>query len=209
MKTALKNLLIITPAIFFIACGDNTDTPVVKDISSINITDSNVTMYSTDFSKTLNASVTYDDNTTASIINTPDMWTNSNYDALSMYNGIITPASNNGGSSIVGIEVGSFSDEINVTVLKLTSFDFNTTADVNTSGEYYTLIATGTFEDNNTATIHRNIIWTATNSATIIYEDNVTKVSFIEGETNVTATVFGETNTSAELAPITKTYNIN
>jgi hypothetical protein len=207
MKKIIKNILIITPAIFFLACGDNTETVVVKDVTSVQIDDTNISIYSTDLSRQLTATVTYTDSTTASITN-PEYWTNSDYDALSMYGGSIT-ASSNGGSSIVGISVGRFSDERNVTIIELTDFNISN-PDINTTGEHI-LEATGTFEDNTSKVIETNIVWTTTNGATITYDENyVATINILAGDTNVTATVFQETNTSAPiLAPITKTYSIN
>jgi hypothetical protein len=207
MNKIIKNTLFSASLIFFIGCGDNTTDPQIKDITSVDINESNLSIYSTDFSKTLSAVATYSDSS-SEYINNPDIWSNSDYDALSMYNGVITPASN-GGSSIVSINVGDFSDELNVTIIKLMDFNI-TNSDINTSGEYYTLEATGYFEDNTSKLIQRNIAWSATNDATIIFEDNVTKISLVAGETNVTASVFGETNASAQtLAPKSVIYTVD
>ncbi len=205
MKKLIKSILIITPAIFFLACGENTEITPLKDISSIQIDDTGISVYSTD-SKILTATVTYTDSTTASFSES-ELWSSSDYSVLSLYNGEIFPISN-GGSATVSIEAGDFSDEENVNIIKLESFTV-THADITTTGEHV-LEATGVFEDNTSKVIKRNIVWSATNDATITVDDNyVATIDILSGDTNVTATVFDETNTSAALAPITKVYSID
>jgi len=206
MKKIIRSIFMLTPAIFFLACGDNTQTTPLKDIASIAMDDSNISIYSTD-SRTLTATVTYTDATTATI-SQYDVWTNSDYDVLNMYDGEIVPAANEG-SAIIGVSVADLSDEINVSIIGLTDFNISS-ADITTTGEHI-LEATGVFEDNTSKVIERNIIWTATNEATITTDENyITTINILSGDTNVTATVFGETNTSAAtLAPITKIYTVN
>jgi hypothetical protein len=204
MKKIIKSIFMITPTIFFLACGDNTNTPL-KDIASVSMDDSDLSIYSTD-SRTLTATVTYTDGTTAQI-NEPDVWTNSDYSSLNMYDGEIIPASN-AGSSIVGVSASDFSDEINVSIIGLTDFNISS-ADITTTGDHI-LEATGLFEDNTSKVIKRNIVWSATNDATItLDEDYVATINILSGDTNVTATVFEETNTSAALAPVSKIYSVN
>ncbi|MCW8838136.1 MAG: hypothetical protein OQJ77_02320 [Thiovulaceae bacterium] len=205
MKKTIYSLFILLVMIFT-ACGENTKAPVIADIASIQIDDNNLSIYSTDEAQTLTASVTYTDSTTAQI-NDADIWNNSDYDVLYMYNGSVSAASN-GGSSTVGISYGRFSDEINVSVIKLTDFNISSD-DINATGDYI-LEATGTFEDNTSKVIKTNLVWTADNGAVISVDENyVATITILSGDTNVTATLFEETNTSAPLAPITKTYTVN
>ena len=206
MKKTFYSFLILL-SVFFTACGENTKTAVVADIASIEIVEGNISIYSTDEATDLTAMATYTDSTTAQI-NDAAIWNNSDYNTLYMYNGSVSAASN-GGSSIVGISSGRFSDEINVSIIKLTDFNI-TNADINSTGSYI-LEATGTFEDNTSKVIKRNIEWSADNGAVISVDENyVATITILTGDTNVTATVFGETNTSAAtLAPITRTYTVN
>jgi len=205
MKKTIYSLFILLVMIFT-ACVENTKAPVIADIASIQIDDNNLSIYSTDEAQTLTASVTYTDSTTAQI-NDADIWNNSDYDVLYMYNGSVSAASN-GGSSTVGISYGRFSDEINVSVIKLTDFNISSD-DINATGDYI-LEATGTFEDNTSKVIKTNLVWTADNGAVISVDENyVATITILSGDTNVTATLFEETNTSAPLAPITKTYTVN
>lgn len=204
MIKTFRTILLITFAIFFLACGDNTTSPL-KDITSIDIDDTNGTIYSTD-SRTLTATVTYTDGSTASV-DKPELWSSSDYNVVNVYNGELIVVSN-GGSSIITISAGNISDDINVSIVKLTDFNISS-ADITTTGEHI-LEATGTFEDNTSKVIKRNIVWSATNDATITTDENyVTTITILAGDTNVTATVFGETNTSATLAPVSKIYSIN
>jgi len=205
MKTIQYTLFILL-AFLFTACGDNTLKSIVSDVKSIQINKNNLRIYSTDTSQQLSASVTYNDGSSEPINNT-DIWSNSDYSVLNMYDGEIS-ASGNGGSSLVSINVGKFSDEINVSIIKLTDYNISN-ADINTTGEH-TLQAIGLFEDNTSKIISKNITWSANNGATFSTNDEyVTTITILSGDTNVTATLFGEKNTSKPLAPITKTYSIN
>jgi len=190
MKIFTYSFLLII-AILFTSCGNNTETAVVADIASVQIDDTNVSIYSTDAPKELTATVTYTDATSAQIENA-DLWTNSNFYVLSMYNGTIS-ARTNGGSSLVGINIGRFNDEINVSIIKITDFNITNT-DINTTGEH-PLEATGLFEDNATKVIARNILWDANNSAIFTTDENyITTITVVSGDTNVSATVFSDDN---------------
>jgi hypothetical protein len=206
MKTIIKSILMTTTVIFFLACGDNTQNPAVKDIVSIQIDNTNNSIYSTDKPKELSASVSYTDGSDAAVADAR-VWSSSDNNALNMYNGVITPTTN-GGESTVKVSVGRFSDDINISVIKLTDFNISNES-INTTGEHI-LEATGIFEDNTSKEIFTNIVWTANNGATITTDENyVNTIDIKSGDTNVTAIVFGETNTSAQLGPVTKTYSIN
>jgi len=190
MKKTIKNLLIITPAILLFGCGDNTTSPVIKDVKSVEI-DHNISIYATDNPLKINSTVTYTDSTTSSI-NDSDLWENSNYDVLSMYNGTITPISN-GGSATVSLNVGHLSDSVDVNVIKLVDF-YLSYSDVNTTGEHV-IEAIGTFENNQTKKIYTNIVWEINNTATVTTDENyITTIDIASGDTNLTATVFGDDN---------------
>jgi len=190
MKKTIKKLLIITPAILLFGCGDNTTSPVIKDVKSVEI-DHNISIYATDNPLKINSTVTYTDSTTSSI-NDSDLWENSNYDVLSMYNGTITPISN-GGSATVSLNVGHLSDSVDVNVIKLVDF-YLSYSDVNTTGEHV-IEAIGTFENNQTKKIYTNIVWEINNTATVTTDENyITTIDIASGDTNLTATVFGDDN---------------
>ena len=190
MKKTINSFLFII-ALFFTACGDNTKNPVVTDIASVQIDNGDISIYSTDAPLSLSATVIYDDGSSKSI-DDANLWSNSNYDVLSMYGGTISVLEN-GGSSIVGINIGRFSDEINVTIIKINDFNI-TNDDINSTGEHI-LEATGLFEDNSTKIISKNILWGATNGATITTDENyIATIDILSGDTNVTATVFVDDN---------------
>lgn len=191
MNKTIKTLLTTIPMIFFLGCGENTESPVVKDIQSIQIDDGNFSIYSTDQSKALSASVTYTDSTTKLIANS-DMWSNSNYDVLLMSNGVITPISN-GGNSTVSIKIGTLSHKINVDVIKIVDFNISH-GNITTTGNHI-IDAIGLFENNQTKKVYRNIIWETNNTSTVSMDENyVRTLSVVSGDTKLTATVYGDDN---------------
>ncbi|MBU1658603.1 hypothetical protein KKG72_06065 [bacterium] len=201
-----KTSFLLLTAFFFIACGDNTETPITADVSSISIDQTNPTIRSTDAFINLTASAQYTDGTSADAT-TKVNWTNSNYNVVSMLGGAVEAVAN-GGESNVSISYADFQDTQALTVHKLTSF-FISSADINTTG-VFPLEAKGNFDNNETnITLVKNIVWTANNGATISIADNIASITIYVGDTNITATVFKETNTSSPIAPITKTYTVN
>lgn len=191
MNKIIKTLLTTITMIFFLGCGDNTESPLIKDIKSIQIDDGNIYMYSTDQFKTLSASVTYTDSTTKLITNS-DMWKNSNYDVLRMSSGVITPVKN-GGNSTVSIQIGNLSDSIDVNIIKLVDFNISY-GSITTVGDHL-IEAIGTFENNQTKKVYRNIIWETNNTSLVRTDENyITTLSLVSGETNLTATVFRDDN---------------
>lgn len=211
----LKTYFLILTAFLFISCGDNTLIPITHDISSIKIneTETNKTMYSTDDTLSLTATVYFDDGTEANATNNV-IWDSSNAAALGISAGKIFPYPS-AGETNVSIEYGKFTSEpVNVIVYKLKPNSvFISSAEISTTGTY-TLELKGDFINADTnatvdtnVTIIKNIIWSASNDATIDTNatNNVTTIQ-IENteETNVTATVFADANLSA-----TKSYIIN
>ncbi|QSZ40844.1 hypothetical protein GJV85_01500 [Sulfurimonas aquatica] len=199
--------LILSLTLFLISCGGTTKTSSLVDIKSISIDSSDIKIYSTQLSTQLSATVTYQDNTTADATKSVD-WISSDTNVSTVAYGVVYPGLSNGGDANISIAYKDFNDSISVGVIKL--MDYNIThADINATGSY-TLEATGYFEDNTSQIIHRNIYWLADNSAIITLENDIYTITVIAGDTNVTAVVFNELNSTATtLAPKTITYSIN
>ena len=205
MKIIISSFLILI-ATFFISCGENSDTPIIADISKIEINDRTPTIYSTDASIALTASVTYSDNTTATV--TQDVtWTSSDSDVAVVTGGAVYGGLGNGGDANISITYSTLSDYVPLNVIALTDFNI-TNADINSTGDYI-LEAKGTFENNVTGIVLvKNIVWTADNGAVITVANDISTITMLTGDTNVTATVFGDTNTTSLLAPKVKTYTV-
>ena len=210
MKIIQTSFLIIATLIFS-ACGENTKTPITKDISSIDINETTKTVNSTDKIVLLGANANYDDGSSAEVTNFVT-WNNSDYSLLSMYNGAILPISN-GGDANITIEYGKFNDSIKIKVLALkqnTLSIFPISSDINSTGSYE-FVAKGDFIDLDTnltiesnVTIVKNIIWTTTNGAIVTITDDIAQIQLQAGDTNVTATVFKDVNLT-----VTASYFIN
>ena len=208
----IKTLPFILITLLFIGCGENTKNPVTSDILSITIDDNSTTsgfIYATDTSKTLKATVHYQDGTS---LDASDYvtWKNSDFSVLSMYRGEYSAVAN-GGKSTISIEYGNFYDSLDIEVyaLKSNSLAIFTTSDINTTGTF-SIEAKGDFIDIDTnatvdtnRTILNNILWSTTNDAVITIDDNnLVEVEIINtGETNITASVFDYN--------VTKTFIIN
>ena len=195
MKSINKSILLFV-SLFFIGCGENTDTPLTHLVTSIDINVTSVEMHSTDDVVKLGATVSFDDGTTVDATDNV-YWYNSDYNSTSMLGGEISGGHGNGGESNVSIEYEHLSDFITVKVHKL---DFNSTyvssADINTTG-IHPLEVKGSFDNGDTnVTIVKNIYWTASNGAIITIEDNLATIEMINtGETSVNARFFDD-NTS-------------
>ncbi len=212
MMHFIKTLPFILITLLFIGCGENTKNPVTSDILSITIDDNSTAsgfIYATDTSKTLKATVHYQDGTS---LDASDYvtWKNSDFDVLSMYRGEYSAVAN-GGKSTISIEYGKFNDSLDIEVyaLKSNSLAIFTTNDINTTGTF-SIEAKGDFIDIDTnatvdtnRTILNNILWSTTNDAVITIDDNnLVEVEIINtGETNITASVFDYN--------VTKTFIIN
>ena len=203
----LTTLLTTSLTLLLIACGDNTTTPLLKDVTSLAIDDANVTMHSTDAPKTITATVTYTDGTTADAT-TSIFWSSSDSDILNASLGELTPGVSNGGNVTIEVSYEQYGDSIGATVYSLT--DYNASfPDINSTGTY-TFQAYGDFDNGDTnISIASNIVWSADNGAVVETTDGVASITFVTGDTNVTATVFGDTNTSSPIGPQTKIYTIN
>ena len=192
----IKKIILFFVTLFFIGCGENTDTPLTHLVTSIDINVTSVEMHSTDDIVKLGATVSFDDGTTADVTDSV-YWYNSDYNSTSMLGGEISGGQGNGGESNVSIEYENFSDFVTVKVHKL---DFNSTyissADINTTG-IHPLEVKGSFDNGDTnITIIKNLQWDANNGAIITIEDNLATLEIINtGETNVSVRFFDD-NTS-------------
>ena len=187
---------------------ENTQSTIVPDVTAIQIDDTNISIYSTDVQKSLSASILYDDNSTQDGTNVVK-WSCSNQNAVRQTNNTIQGGIQNGGDANITVKYAQLSNTQSVHVHKLLSYTI-VHDDVNTTGGPFKFEAQGTFDNNETnRTIQTHIFWAANNSATIDIIDGIANITFVAGETNVTATLFEDTNTSSPIAPQTITININ
>jgi len=203
----IKDLFLILVAVLSFGCGgENTTKPIVTDIKSLTIDNGNIEIYSTDAPLNLSATVTFlDESTSEANFAT---WTNSDYEVMNINANTLWGGVSNGGEATLGIEFEQFSDSVEVKVHKLTSF-FISSEDITTTGDFI-LEAKGNFANGESnRTIVKNIVWTADNDAKIIVEDDIVTISIESGDTNVTATVFSDYNTSSPIAPVSKVYSVN
>ena len=190
----LKNILLSIMTLFFIACGGDTTTVPLSDISSIKINEANTTIYSTDAASNLSATVYFTDGTSADLTMVAT-WISSDITLLSVEKGVIQ-ALKNGGSTNITINYKSLmSEPVVVNIKKVTDYNISMVdADANTTGTY-DIDAIATFEDNVTKTIIKNIKWDVNNSAIITGEGNTTQIQIVStGDTNITATLFDDVN---------------
>ena len=200
----ITNTLLISLSLLFIACEDSTTTPIVSDVNSLTIDTPNLTIYSTDTPTPIMATVGYLDGTTADA--TTDIKWETDIDVLDYENGTIWGGVDNGGESSLTAVHNDFNDTTNVTVIKLTSFYI--ASNITTTGEHI-LSAKGNFENNATdRDIVKNIVWSADNSAFISISNDVVTIDINNGDTNVTATLFEDTNTSSPIAPQSIVFTI-
>ncbi len=189
-------------ALFFIACQDNTSTPITKSVTSVKIDQGDISIHSTDDMTSLSATVFFSDNS-SDIATESVVWNNSDYNVTYLLGGDVW-ASANGGESNISISYAEFNDYITVSVHKLVSFEIYAD-DVNTTGTHV-FEAKGNFENGDeNISIVKNIAWSATNNAVVSISNGITNIELKSGETNVTATLFY--NTVYEMNT-TKSYTI-
>jgi len=195
----IKTFLYTLVALLFISCGDNTETPLT-DVLKIEINELNTTIYSTDDSTDLTAftaTVYYEDGTSADATNYVT-WNSSDTGIATVSNGAVIGGNSNGGDTNITITYDHFTSPASlVSVIALTDYNISIlNADANATGTY-DLLATGKFEDNTTRTIVRNITWDTNNSALLTVEDDIVQIEITTtGDTNITATLFDDINTS-------------
>ncbi len=195
----IQNTIFTALSLFFISCGDNTETPIT-DIKNIVINESNITIYSTDGSNTsgsFTATLNYTDGTSFNATNLVT-WNSSDTTVAEVSNGELLAGNANGGDANITVNYKSiYSTASVVNVVKLLDYNISMLgADANTTGTYI-LLAIGTFEDNTTRTIVKNISWDLNNSAVVTGEGLLTKVEITStGDTNITSTLFYDVNMS-------------
>lgn len=192
--------------LLFTSCGDNSETPL-SDISYIEIDLNSTTMYSTDVAN-LSAIAHYTDATTEDVTRKVT-WSSSNSDIAGVSNGKIIAGISNGGDVNITVNyLNLISAPSLVSVISLTGFSI-TNPDINTTGEH-TLEAQGSFSDGTTnKVITKNIVWDTNNSTVISVANDIATITIVAGDTNVTATMFEETNSSSPIGPQTVTYSVN
>ena len=200
----ITSTFLLSLSLFFIACEESTTTPIITDLSSLSINTTDLKIYSTDKPEDIEASVGYKDGTTAIV--TRDIKWETDFDVLVYANGVIWGGTTNGGESHLTALHNDFNDTTTVEVIKLTSFYIST--EINTTGEHI-LNAKGSFEDNAThRDIVKNIVWSADNGALITIINDIVTVDIQSGDTNVTATLFEDINSSSQIAPQSILVNI-
>ena len=193
----IQNTLLSTFAFIFISCGDNTTAPL-KDITSLKINESNLTVYSTDADSDeskLTANVYFNDGTNDDATNDL-VWNSSNTTIATIRQGeIIVGTANGGDINITVSHKDLYSEPILFHIHKL--LDYNIVlidAESNSTGTYE-LLASGTFEDNTTHTIVKNITWESNNSSIITIEEEKSEIEITTtGDTNITSKLFYDEN---------------
>jgi len=191
----------------FCGCGENTQSTIVPDIRAISIDQQNITLHSTDLPVSLSASILYDDNSTQDATDLLK-WSSSNQEILSQSHNNISGGIKNGGDANITVQYAQLQNTQSVHVDKLIAYTV-VHPDINATGTYI-FEAKGNFDNNDTnITIHNNIVWSVNNDATLEVTDGIANITFITGETNVTATLFGDTNSSSPIAPQTTVITIH
>ncbi len=203
-KTAIS--LLLTFAALLGGCGDTTETPLVKEVEDIQISETNASLYATTNKLELHAKVNYDDGSSEDVTQACG-WESDDYTKLSISYGKIIPKANgddNGSSAFVLISAHykGLSDSTTVELVPLKQLTIVDTNDTNHSGytdTVYTFSAIATYEDNKTLPIDENnsenIKWVVDgNAISVVVEDGVLKVVFGTGESNITVSAFGDIN---------------
>ncbi len=198
----IKNILLSTTALFFISCGgDNTEEAVILNVKSIQIVKSIDTIYSTDAEKedAFSASVTFEDDSTKDATEFVT-WNSSNTNIARVVKGTIYVGTQNGGDTNISISYQDLSsDSIILHSKKLLDYNISLLDAENNATGKYTLKAMGTFEDNTTQEILKNIVYNVNNSAEITIENDITSVTIAIGETNITSTLFNDVTMTKEI----------
>ncbi len=213
----IKKLSFIIITLLLNSCGDNTTTPITKDVSRIGIDNGSpiYKMYSTDLYSP-GATVYFDDNTSATVTDKVN-WALSDFTMLYLSKDLTVLPLVNEGNSTLSISYKSFKgieDSLSVEIIGLdsnTSWDI--ISDINTTGQTLVLKAEGNFTDgNNSKTIIQNISWTSSDTtvasiSTATITDNTKSINttytqytlktLIAGDVNITATLkFNDMNAS-------------
>lgn len=217
------SLLSVSLAALMVGCGtESNEAPLVPEIVSVEIDGADVNgsvhaiLIDSDEAQ-LNATVLYDDNTSASV-SYQLSWESNDSDVVSVQNGLLTPTANRGSVAISASywdtifttvdknitviplsDINITSDDINITEVNSSLYHFDT----NTTGSY-TLNVYGTFADANTTSepISSNIAWVSSNStvASISSDGLLTIEAFDHNVTaDINVSIFNEINATLEL----------
>jgi len=195
----IKPILSITVALLFSACGEDATTTPLTDVQSVHINEINATMYSTDSNISLSSTVYFSDGSSKDATESVT-WNSSNVVVATASIGTVSVGTGNGGDANLSVSYENLtSDSIPLRVIKLVDYNLSIPGDLNTTGTH-SLLATGLFEDNATRSIVKKITWLADNGAIIVGEGNLTTITVLIGDTNVTSTVsFDDLNVSKTL----------
>jgi len=185
--TLLQTSLLSLSAALFLGCGgENTNSSIVADVTGISINERDISLYSTDLTKKLNATTHYENNTSADATEAV-IWSSSNTDDLSISLSKVTAIAN-GGDSNVTISYLQFSDFQTVHIKELVSINYSE-LNVSDTSNSQTIYVSGNFENNESnVTMFTNITWTSDENITIS-ESNSTQVTLTL--TNRPAMLFG------------------
>ena len=189
-----KNLPSLFLLSFLISCGDNTTTSPIKDITSIAINESNISVYATGTTP-LSSTVHYTDGSTAN--GSADMaWSTSDSSILDTTTALVFARKNGGDAQVIVDYDSTFSDAKDVHIIALTSVECS---DINLSDyeNQQVVYFTGSFENNVTdLNMTRNLTWSVDANATL-NEVNTTQLTLTveENATSLTldATLFANT----------------
>ncbi|MBT5935254.1 hypothetical protein [Sulfurimonas sp.] len=188
MKQIITTLL-TTLALMLTACGQGTSAPL-KDVVGIKINEANQSIYSTDASIQLSATVTYDDNSTDDVTEYVE-WKSSTDKLTVSTSGVVSVGFYNGGDSNISIAYETLTDgPVNIALIPMKDFNITVSDGGTPASGDQPLLATGIFEDNTSRVILRNILWDLNNSATISIEGNDTLITLLSGDTKITASMF-------------------
>lgn len=188
-------------------CGESTQETLLPDVTAISIDDTNISIYATDANRALKATVFYTDGSSADA-STSLVWSADDTEIARFNGNEVYGGEANGGDTNITASYENYSDSRSLHVYALTSYNVEV-PDVNTTGTFL-FRAAGDFDNNETnRTIVNNIVWSADNDAVVEIDDaGIASITFIAGDTNVTTTLFGETNTSSPIGPQTFLFHI-
>ncbi len=217
MKTIYIYFAVLT-TLFFGGCGDTTETPIVKEISYIQINQSTQTsLYATTDELNITATAYFNDGSSADVT-TAVQWSVPDYNLTAIMGGTLYAVSNgdgNSGSAFVNEVSISYRDlndtlRTSIEVIPLTSIDIIEDANITDPNNVdptltYVFEANATYGDSSSQLIApgnlKNIEWVVEGNATLEVIDGAAHIQFESGETNVTIYAFDINETNA-----TRTY---
>ena len=205
MKKKVSSLFALLMISTFGGCGDDTQTPIVKDIESISIDDTNspITIRATTNATQLKALVHYDDGSQADITQAA-VW-QTDYSKATIFYGKLSPLVNgdgNGGETFVDLSFSysglEYANDNLVKIVALTTLDINDSNIGKTpqANVEYLLRAYANYSNGEThipidANNSNHIEWSVEGNATIVkQEDGKATIKFLQGDVNVTVKAF-------------------